>query len=113
MPNGSMTNMRAGHGATPWQRVGVPADKRLPATGCAIRLVRSSERVTAHFLHASTPFANQSSNQALRALCLRRLIENLDYKVNDDDIKELFEPFGGLAYSSVHWGNECVPQTHA
>ncbi len=78
-----------------------------------MRLPRKFERITAHLLPASRPFANQSSNQALRALCLRRLIENLDYKVNDDDIKELFEPFGGLNYSSVHWGNEWVPQTHA
>ena len=57
-------------------------------------------------------FVSKASTQD-PVLCLRRLIENLDYKVNDDDIKELFEPFGGLKYSSVHWGNECVPQTHA
>ena len=38
---------------------------------------------------------------------MRRLIKNLDHKVTDDDIKELFEPFGGLKHSTVHWGHEC------
>ncbi len=35
--------------------------------------------------------------------CTHRQISNLDFKVTDEDIKELFEPFSGLKFSTVHW----------